>query len=138
MLLFGVSFIFYFLSNITEYQVCGLLCDSNKQSGQDCVSNLSMKPCWLLDWTASPKGPMINKSRKECNVEHFWGGKCPFKSVAQAVNHLVTNGMVLCPVSNTGEQKTTSGDQWHDIVPHKYKDRVSPGNRKQELLSFIS
>ena len=36
--------------------------------------------------------------------------KHPLKSVAQAVNHLVTNGMKWCPVSNSDEQKTTSGD----------------------------
>ena len=37
--------------------------------------------------------------------------KNPLKSVAQVVNHLVTNGMAWVPVSNTSEQKTTSGNQ---------------------------
>ena len=41
------------------------------------------------------------------------------KSVAQAVNYLVTNDMTWFPVSNTGQQKTKSGNQWCGMVPHK-------------------
>ena len=39
------------------------------------------------------------------------GIKHSLKSIALAVNHLVTNGVAWRPVSNTGEQETTSADQ---------------------------
>ena len=42
--------------------------------------------------------------------------KCSLKS---HVNHLVTNDVTSGLVSNTGEQKTKSGDQWHGIVSRK-------------------
>ena len=47
------------------------------------------------------------------------GKKRSLKSIALAVNHLVSNGVAWRPLSNTGEQKTTSGDQWRDMVSYK-------------------
>ena len=53
------------------------------------------------------------------------------KSIALTVNHLVINGMAWCPVSNTGEQETTFGDQWHCMAVSN-TDRFSP-----EIKVFI-
>ena len=39
------------------------------------------------------------------------GKKRSPKFIALAVNHLVTNSIAWRPVSSTGEQKATSGDQ---------------------------
>ena len=50
---------------------CQTLCDSNKQMGQTCVSNLTGKPCNLQDVTANPREALI-KAGKEYKVKNAW------------------------------------------------------------------